>query len=308
MVTIYPDVSEFQPLIDSSYDCDFFMFRVSNEFGRIDFKAQENLKRSLALRTKGKLKNFGGYVNPGHVSNTIHLINLDSIGFPKDAVIMQDLESWPQSDGTRLNTGNKSPMVKDLATRIKTRQNNRADISWLYANKGDLESLNPDRIDWLGLIVAAYQSTQPTVPGMIGWQYTNGVENYTKWRSSTPPFGHCDHNALFIPIPLPGGNSDMTWTDAESTEALASIRMLTRAFGIAPATPGGADFYPQGELAKRLRSIDGNTASLSIPTADQIATAVVAKLPTTSGGGISKNDVIAAVKEVLSGTSLTPPA
>src|SRR6478752_4571905 len=301
MVTIYPDVSEFQPLIDDTYDCDFFMFRVSNEFGRIDNHALENLKRSLKMRSSGKLKNFGGYVNPGHVSNSIHLINLDSIGFPHDAVIMEDLESWPQKDGTVLNKGDKSPVVSDLATRIKTRQNNRADLAWLYANRGDLESLNPNRIDWLGLIGAGYQSIQPTMTGMIGWQYTNGVENYTKWRSSTPPFSRCDHNALFVPIPLPGGSSDMTWTDAESTEALNIIRMLGRGFGVPPATPGGADFYPQGELAKRLRSIDGNTASLVNPTVDEIANAVVAKLPNTSGGGITKSDVVAAVKQVLGG-------
>lgn len=288
MVTIYPDTSEWQVAVDDSFNREFFMFRISNESGRIDFKVNQNLGWSKTRRASGKIKQFGGYVIPCVVPNSTNLSNLDAVGFPKDAVVMIDLESWGG-----LVSGNHTSDLNALATSLRARQGGRADLVWLYANRGDFGSLYPGpRLPWLGLVVAGYQSQQPSMTNMIAWQYTNGTENYTSWPSATPPFGNCDHNALFAPIPLPGEEMPLTPADIKAIWD----------YGFASSFPVNSPIHPAREwlansarkvddvkaatdtLEPGLKALDTKVSNIKVPTAKDIADAVVAALPPASGG------------------------
>lgn len=293
MVTIYPDTSEWQVAVNDSFNREFFMFRVSNESGRIDYKINANLGWSKTRRASGKIKQFGGYVIPCVVPNATNLSNLDAVGFSKDAVVMIDLESWGG-----LVRGNHTADLNALATLLRARQGGRADLVWLYANRGDLGSLYPGpRLPWLGIVIAGYQSQQPTgIPNMIAWQYTNGTENYTNWPSATPPFGNCDHNALFVPIPLPG--EDMPITPQEKKDIAKEVWNYMFATDDLPNNPHQASDWV-GNAARATNAIKLATdtlepsmatlskaiAAIKVPTADEIATAVIAKLPPAQGGG-----------------------
>jgi hypothetical protein len=207
--TIYPDVSENQnQSVDDSYDRNFFMFRAVNEFGRIDFKAAKNLEWSVKARQSGKIAQFGVFVNPGHVDNATVQQQLDDLGVPDDCVVMLDIEGWRQDDGSFLITGDHSDTFNELAPAIRQRQGNRLDLVWVYGNRGDLSSLWPDRSADLSVILASYSDT-PNKDGLtvVGWQYTNGTENHTDMDSASDPFGACDHNILFVEIPLAAGHA-----------------------------------------------------------------------------------------------------
>jgi hypothetical protein len=208
---IHVDVSENNDVtIDSSYDLPFFMFRLVNEFGNIDELAADNLAGARKLFDAGKLVNFGGYVNPGHASNQTFLDAIDNLAFPRGAVIMLDAEHWPGEgpNGGDLISGDHSSQFNDLATNVRARQGGRADLVWGYGNRGDLSSLWPSRPSWLGVVVASYNTNSPDddTAGCVGWQYTDGAQGNTANRWSTPPFGHCDHNLMFIDYPLPTGD------------------------------------------------------------------------------------------------------
>lgn len=289
MTTIYPDVSEHQDVVNDSFNREFLMCRVSNENGRIDYKIGTNL--AWAKRNRGsKLKNFGGYVIPCNIPNSVNLNNLDSVGFPKDAVVMIDLESW-----NGLVRGNHTADINDLATRLRARQNGRADLVWLYANGGDYQSLYPGpRLPWLDVIAAGYQRSVPTfAPNMIGWQYTNGTENYQPLPSATPPFGNCDHNILYVPIPLP-----TPIVEDDMFEAL-DRSMVKQIFNQLQLLVDGANSAKDAEAVARQVQQTVATLPKLATTLEGLPAAVVAKLPPANTGGITADDVKAAVKAAL---------
>jgi hypothetical protein len=203
---IYADVSAHNPLLDRSYPRRFVMFRLVNEFGHIDDHARANLATALAMRRTGALVNFGGYANPGFVTNTEIMAAIDALAFPTDAVLMLDIEHWPDQSGRPLINGDHSLTFGRLADTFAARQDVRRELVWRYGNRGDLADLWPHPPAWLGTVEAAYIATLPTFdPHRFAWQYTNGVENHTPMPSVSEPFGHCDHNILLVPIPKPGG-------------------------------------------------------------------------------------------------------
>jgi len=223
MPEIYADVAKFQPLLDSTYPRKFVMFRLVNEFGNIDPNARANIATALRMRAAGRLVNFGGYVNPGHIANSTVLAKIRELAFPTDAQIMLDVESWPDKDtGVPLISGNHSAGLTALADAVRTRQQGRADLVTAYGNRHDLLALFPTRPAWLGLVIAGYNTNDPRdeYPNVAAWQYTNGVENHTAWPSASSPFGHCDHNAMFVPIPPT--EEDMP-TPQEIAEAVRDI-------------------------------------------------------------------------------------
>lgn len=209
MSAVYPDVSEFQTPANDSFNRDFVMFRIASEYCHQDNNYSANVSWALGARARGKIKQFGGYVIPSVSSNAAVLAAIPG-SFPRDAVIMIDMEGWGG-----LVSGNHSGELNQLADALRARQGGRADLVWGYGNTGDLAAIWPTRPAWLGVIVAGYGgSAPPAVSGRIGWQYTNGTENGSAMPSATPPFGGCDHNVLYAPIPLPGGQ-DMPLTEAE---------------------------------------------------------------------------------------------
>jgi hypothetical protein len=196
MAEIHPDVSEHQTVLDESYDRNFIMFRIANEYARIDYNADTNLSVALKLRSKSfaPIRNFGGYVIPCISAASDIESAVDDLDFPTDAVIMIDTESWGGAV-----SGNHSDELNQMAEHFRTRQGGRSDLVWGYGNQGDLDGIWPQRVGWLQFIVAGYtdESDMNFAPyNAIGWQYTNGTENYTSLPSETAPFGTCDHNRI----------------------------------------------------------------------------------------------------------------
>lgn len=203
MTTIYPDVSEWQNGVDDSFNRDFLMFRAMNENGIEDVKARDNLTWAISRRASGKIKQFGVYVIPAIAPNQGILNTLDLLGIPHDCVIMIDMESW----GGQV-VGDHSAQINQLASALAGRQNGRTDLVWGYGNLNDMAHIWPGIPSWCGAIEANYGPASIDPPsGIIGWQYCNAVENGTIYPSATPPFGNCDHNVLFVGIPLVAGGT-----------------------------------------------------------------------------------------------------
>lgn len=212
-IEIYSDVAKFQALLDGTYPRKFVMFRLVNEYGNIDPHAAANIATALTMRRRGQLVNFGGYINPGHAANSTLLAAIRQLDFPADAQIMLDVENWPNKDtGVPLISGDHTAGFSVLASALRTRQGGRADLVTAYGNRHDLAALWPRRPSWLGLVIAGYNTNDPRdeYPNVAAWQYTNGAENHTGWPSASQPFGACDHNAMFVPIPLPKPEDDVT--------------------------------------------------------------------------------------------------
>jgi len=243
MAATYTDTSEHQQhpdgtpiLIDDTYGRPFAMFRVASEHGRVDAAISGQIHRALDMRMRGKLTNFGGYIIPCVITNALNLQRLDETRFPRDAVVMIDLESWPQPDGTALVSGDHSGQLNDLADAVRARQGGRSDLVWGYGNRGDLDALWPTRPGWLGFIVASYGSVKPSwLPAMVGWQYTNGQIASAARPTSTPPYGRCDHNELYVPVPTAG--DDMPLDAADKSWLLAQLATHQDVLTILDGTP-----------------------------------------------------------------------
>lgn len=231
MPNIYPDVSEHQVTINDAFNRKFVMFRDTSEWDRPDADQPVNQRWAMAARTSGKIVNFGVYVIPGFVSNAELLARLDVTAVPRDCVVMIDWETWSGQ-----LSGDHSASNNDLASRLRARQGGRADLVWGYSNRGDLSAWS-SRPSWLGFIIAGYNGNDPRDEGIgnvVGWQYSNGVENHTSWPSSTPPFGACDHNALFIDYPTPS-EDDMFSDDDRALLNRVGQLLHTNTDGLAAA-------------------------------------------------------------------------
>jgi len=299
MVEIYPDVSEHQEqALTSAYTRTFFMFRLASEYCRIDRYRDANLAESVRLRDAGRLVNFGGYVIPCVRSNA-EVLGVVPAAFPRDAVVMIDLESWGG-----LVRGDHSDELTQLANALRTRQSGRDDLVWLYGNRGDLAALYPRRPSWLGVVLADYSaSSKPDFPSLVAWQYKNAAENHSGLPSVSSPFPPCDHNALYIPVPSPAHEDDMT---PEEHAMLAGIAGAIQTGG--KPFPVGYSMQQQvlpfmGRTDASLNAVKALITGLPKANADAVAAAVVAALP-TGGTGLTVADVELAVKTVLGQTHL----
>lgn len=231
MTNVHPDVSKWQNAVDDTFNRSFLVFRALAEQGGIDSKASPNLAWCVGARRTGKLTNFGVYVIPEFVAPAILVNGLDAIGVPRDCVVMIDWESWSGK-----LSGDHSVRLNNLADRLRARQGGRPDLVWGYSNRGDLNGWRT-RPAWLGMIIAGYNSNDPRddgIPNVIGWQYTNGIENHTTYPSSTPPFGRCDHNVLFIdyPTPIPGSHDTSgRGPTTEDAMSAAEVQQILDAVG-----------------------------------------------------------------------------
>jgi hypothetical protein len=277
MTEIYADVAKFQALLDSSYPRKFVMFRLVNEYGNIDPHAAANIATAIAMRRRGQLVNFGGYVNPGHIANSTMLAKIRELGFPTDAMIMLDVERWPNDKGVALISGDHSVGLNSLANTLRTRQQGRADLITGYANRGDLAALWPHRPSWLGLVIAGYNTNDPRdeYANCAAWQYTNGVENHTAWPSASSPFGHCDHNALFVPIPDPvvGTHYDTLEDDMPTAKELWD-------YALDPDVPMTA--------AARVLDIERDISGLQTNVAKLLASQAALVALVTNAGGLDQ--------------------
>lgn len=191
MTTISCDISEWNPVVNDSYPHKWLILRCCDA-AHYDLHADQNAGWAKAAVAKGKLAGWTAYVvyRPGQ--NAAVLTNLKRLGAL--AAVMIDVESW---DGAI--QGDHSAEINQLASSIAgmVGQGN----VWSYANQGDYFEIWPTRPLWVKTMVAGYGASQPSGwQNLIGWQYTNGIENHTSMPSSTSPFGACDHNELFFDV------------------------------------------------------------------------------------------------------------
>lgn len=195
-MTVACDVSEHQGIpADDRYPHRWLIFRVLFGGGYTDRLAGQNLAWAKSAKARGRIDGFTAYVVwlPGH--NGSILAGLDRLGVPKDCHVMIDVESW--SGESYAISGNHSTELNALADALASRQGSRSRV-WGYANRGDYGALWPSRPAWLGLVLASYGGSRPTLPNLVGWQYTNGQYQVSGLPHASAPWGPCDHNDLIL--------------------------------------------------------------------------------------------------------------
>lgn len=209
MSTITVDISEWNAPVDDSYSRSWLILRCCDG-GHYDAHADHNAAWARAAKAAGKLAGWTTYVvfRPGQNATVMaQLARLGSLDR-----VMIDVEGWPDpATGIPAIAGDHSAEINQLATSIAglVGQSN----VWSYANEGDYFAIWPSRPTWVQTMVAGYGSSQPSGwANLIGWQYTNGVENHTTMPQSTSPFGACDHNELFFDVTAQGGGTVITPT------------------------------------------------------------------------------------------------
>lgn len=303
------DVSEWQTAVNNAYPHRWLIFRVL--YGAtVDQRCEANLAWAKKAKASGRLDGYTVYVVwlPGE--NKHILAELDSLHVPTDCHVMIDVESWKGSI-----RGDHSAEITSLANSLAARQGSK-DRVWAYANRGDLNNIYPHRPAWLGLVIAAYGSDKPSNPGpgpLAGWQYTDGTYASGNRPTSSDPFGHCDHNELYItaqPEGLtmePDVKARFDKIDAFNTNFWASYMAVV---GVDTNSDGKRDFTGSIQRAceeairdmasPTLAALKAQIAALAKqvdPAA--IAAAVYVKLPPAAKGGITQADVTTAVKAAL---------
>lgn len=190
---IAADVSYYQPQADDSYTRPWLIIRCCDgDF--LDPKAIGNADWCRGAVAERRMLGWTAYVvyRPG--KNAEILEHLTEIA-PLDRVMI-DVESW----GGQI-VGNHAAEINSLADSIGNAIG-QANV-WVYGNRGDLASIDPGNQRLT--VVAAYGSTKPTLPNMIGWQYTNGQVKSGNRPLASAPFGACDHNELYVDELSPQG-------------------------------------------------------------------------------------------------------
>lgn len=266
------DISEFQPPVTDAYPHRWLILRCCDG-SYVDRNLAHNLAWAVYARKTGKLDGYTVYVvyEPGQ--NNAILANLDAAHVPADCTIMIDVESW----GGKIH-GNHSGEINALARALAKRQGSPARV-WGYANRGDYAAIWLTRPKWLGLVVASYGGSKPDSPGpgpLVGWQYTDGQYQVPGLPNSSPPFGRCDHNQLYI-----SQEDDMS--DAQVKQILNAINGIPHDVW---AFDNGGDTH-----AWALLNVSANPA--------RFAQALLAALPPAAKGGLTEADVETAVRKVL---------
>lgn len=205
------DVSEFQQPVNDTYPHRWLSFRACDG-SYVDRNVGLNLSWALHARSTGRIDGFTVYVVYRPFKNALILANLDRLGVPKDCVVMIDAETW----GGQI-TGDHSVELNQLADALAARQGSRQRV-WGYGNRGDLAALWSGRPAWLGVVVASYGGSRPSVPNMVGWQYTDGQYDVPGLPSSSAPFGPCDHNVFTIQAAHTDTSSEAPLTSTEDDD------------------------------------------------------------------------------------------
>lgn len=192
MTTFSCDVSEFQTVYTDAYPHKWAIFRACDGNYR-DPHFAANLRWAQGAAKAGRIAGYTvyGVYEPG--VDTLGVIK-SMVGEPdRHLTVMIDVERW----GGKI-TGNHSGDINRFAEATAAWLGDRRRVL-LYANQGDYAELFPSRDSWLRCVVAGYSSNQPTFPQMIGWQYTDGQNQWPTpagYPRSSAPFGACDHNAF----------------------------------------------------------------------------------------------------------------
>ena len=186
--TLYADVSEWQSPVDDSYPYKVLCIR-SNDGTYRDKKWATNYEWCKRAADDGRLAFFIVYFvwRPNWQAAVDTLQYQVGEPHPKMAVML-DVESW----GDRIS-GNQSAGINGAFERI---------AEWLgdcrrvigYGNVGDLNELWPQKPEGVRLVVAGY-GNNPSYPGKIAHQYTDGQGYGGGLPEGAPPFGNCDMNS-----------------------------------------------------------------------------------------------------------------
>lgn len=187
--TLYADVSEWQTPVTDAYPYRVLCIR-SNDGNHRDVDWANNHAWCRGAADAGRLAFFIVYFvyRPG-VDSVAVLKSLVGEPHPKMAV-MVDVESWGGQIGGNQSAGINAA-VDDLAAWLGDR---RRVIG--YGNVGDLNNLWPRKPDGMRLVIAGY-GANPSYPGKIAHQYTNG-EGYGArdgLPDGAPPWQKCDMNS-----------------------------------------------------------------------------------------------------------------
>lgn len=189
------DVSYYQRRVDDSYPYRWFIFRCCDA-GFHDPNCEHNRAWAARALADSRIDGWTAYTvyRPGRNDDVLmHCAEL-----PPGGHVMVDVESWEGKI-----TGNRSAEINQLVAGLRKRFPGQSlpglDRVWAYGNRSDLASIYPDR-GAIPVVVASYGGSKPDVPHTVGWQYTDGTWRVPGLPSSSPPFGACDHNVLYLPV------------------------------------------------------------------------------------------------------------
>src|SRR6201991_3203234 len=182
--TLYADVSEWQRPVDDSYPYRVIAIR-SNDGTYRDRNWASNYAWCKRRCDEDALVFFIVYfVWRQNWQQTVDTLK-DLVGQPHPRMaVMIDVESWQGQI-----TGNQSDGLNKAYQAIADWLGDRRRVI-AYGNRGDLNSLWPDKPVGLRIVLAAYGSN-PGYPGKIAHQYTNGEGYGGGLPEGCPPFGKC---------------------------------------------------------------------------------------------------------------------
>lgn len=228
--TLWADVSEWQVGVDDSYlSTGWRTISIrSNDGTYRDKKWANNFEWCKRVTDDGKLEFFIVYFvwrpNWQDAINT-HMKMVGPQPHPR-MVTMIDVESWSGQIA-----GNQSSGINAAHKQLSDWYGDPRRVIG-YGNIGDLNNLWPQKPVGINLVVAAYGSN-PTYPGKIAHQYTDGQGHGGGLPEGAPPFGNCDVNSADNITP----------------------RALAQRLGITPTTTGDNDVALTAEQDKMLREV-----------------------------------------------------
>lgn len=182
-VTFWSDVSEFQPVINSSYPYHVVAFRVDNGWRR-DNHAYANWS---FIHASSQIDLAIGYVVyiPGQLNAVLARVKaLFGDTPPKKLALMIDMESGAGFAGPGNHSADANHWVDAFAAYLGSRKKVVA-----YANHSDFAYCWPGLPSDIKRVTASYGGPNP---GTYGWQYFGGLTQYgspSGWPRSCAPFG-----------------------------------------------------------------------------------------------------------------------
>jgi hypothetical protein len=226
--TLFADVSEFQVPVDDSYPYQVLSIRVCDGTYQ-DHNFADNYAWMRGALDSGRMA-FGivyTYARPNWLdnANTVRSMIDAGGGLHPQVALMLDVESGgnPPGDG--------SSWINDLYWNLADYAGSPTRIIG-YANAYDFSNMWRTRPAGLRVIGAGYGSN-PSLPGQVAHQYTDGTGYSPNLPQRCPPFGNCNMNSADGLTPqefaaacgiTTNGGWLMALTDDEQTELLSKVR------------------------------------------------------------------------------------
>lgn len=190
--TLWADVSYYQPAVDNSYPYKVLAFR-ANDGTYQDPKFHQNYQWACAALDSGRLSVAIIYlVYRPNWQQTLDTLK-SMVGQPhSNVVFMIDVESW----GGQIRGDNSDGINKlywGITDWIGTTKDSGTRRVIGYLNPNDA-SLWPTRPPGIRLVIPGY-GANPSFPGKIAHQYTDGNGYGGGLPEGAPPFGKCDMNS-----------------------------------------------------------------------------------------------------------------